>query len=86
MDTWKPIRLVVCIGLIVAFLAVGILARLVWGVPDAPYGWRDRPWLHNSGGKPYLFSGVPKDANPFAELEWQMRPKLLPKYEGRRPR
>ena len=38
MDPWKRYRLLACIVAILAFLAVGTFARLVWGVPDKPYG------------------------------------------------
>jgi hypothetical protein len=62
MDPWKPIRLWLCIAVIVALLAISGYARLRWGVPPAPYG--DQDWTYS----PFL-DAEPKTINPLESLE-----------------
>jgi len=69
MDPWKPIRLWLCVGVMLALLAVGGYARLVWGVPEAPYGYAIRWVSVPNSNKRLGYQGVPKQPNPLAELE-----------------
>lgn len=64
MDIWKPIRLWLCIIVIVAFLAAGLYARLRWGMPDEPYG--DARFTEFDGEQ---FVHLPNQLDPFIELQ-----------------
>jgi hypothetical protein len=77
MDTWKPIRLGVWIGMMLAVLVAGVYARWAWGVAEAPYGVRglqpvfepdpDLPGAHN-----FRWGHPPRRADPFDDLREQL--------------
>jgi hypothetical protein len=64
MDPWKRFRLLACLAVMLGMLAAGGFARLMWGVPEAPYGiWFDHPDLVDSRS-----NQVPRTGNPLEEL------------------
>jgi len=65
MDPWKLSRLWLCVGVMLALLAAGGYARLVWGVPEAPYGWGNIPYSKDPFPEP-------RGYDPFVRLEEQV--------------
>jgi hypothetical protein len=73
MDSWKAIRLWVCVAGMLAIFVVCMYARLRWGVSEYPYGgYGLGAW---SAGREWF---TPRTPDPFRDMYLQMTLRRAP--------